>query len=377
MPYPVVGSGISTQVVATAEGTYGVAPSLASARSYEAKSETLELKKTTVQGEGLAAGRLYDRTKRRVLTNYMASGGLVLDCPTRQLAFWLQYMVGSFGQTLATPTQVGVTGIYKSVHQGIGGAQTVGGMLGHSFSIQKGVPTADGVVEPFTYVGGKVSDWEIKCSTGTIAELSLTVDARNELAGPFPNGGASASNDPLNAATPALATFATPTTGMGESLFHFRQMTLYTGGTPTYGSNLVTLPGQTAAANVKDIDLKHSVKYDSTRFFAGNQGFKAEQIENGFRAMTGSLTAEWLSSEAMYNAFAADTTTSLELTFTGSSVSTSNYLLDIIIPNIKLDGESPKVPGPAVVTQAVGFTGLDDETTCPIQVIYQSEDTAI
>jgi hypothetical protein len=97
MAYPIVGSGLDTQISATAESTYGVAPSLAAARSYEFKSETLELKKTTVQGQGLAAGHLYDRTRRRVLTNYDVSGGITMDCPTRQLAFWLQQMVGSFG----------------------------------------------------------------------------------------------------------------------------------------------------------------------------------------------------------------------------------------------------------------------------------------
>lgn len=79
----------------------------------------------------------------------------------------------------------------------------------------------------------------------------------------------------------------------------------------------------------------------------------------------------------MYNAFAADTTTSLQLTFVGPTVSTSNYLFDVLIPNIKLDGESPKAPGPAVITQSVSFTGSDDETTQPIQITYQSEDTAI
>ncbi len=377
MPYPVVGSGISTQVVATAEGTFGVAASLAAARSYEIKSETLELKKTTVQGEGLAAGHVYDRTKRRILTNYDVSGNMVLDCPTRQLAFFIQYMVGSFGQTLATPTQIGSTGIYQSIHQGVGGAQTVGSLFGHSMTVQKGIPTADAVVEPFTYCGTKISDWELKCSTGTIAELTLSFDARNELAGAYPNGGVSASGDPLNAATPALAAFATPTTGLGESVFHFREMTIYTGGTPTYTSNIVSLAGETAAANVKDIDLKHSVKFDNARYFAGNQGFKAEQIENGFRALTGTFTVEWLSSELMYNAYAADTTTSLELKFVGPTVGASNYVLDVIIPNIKLDGESPKAPGPAVITQSVGFTGLDDETTCPIQITYQSEDIVI
>lgn len=359
-----VASGIASQLVANGEGTFGVAASLASPHSYEFKNETLELKKTTVQGEGLHAGGLYDRTKRRVLTNFDVAGTVTMDCPTRQLAFWIQYMLGSFGQSNATPAQIGSTGIYKSIHQ-------PGAQLGHSLTIQKGVPTADnGTVEPFTYVGCKITDWEIKVATGQIAELSLTFDGRNELAG-------AGNSDPLNGSVPSLATWTLPSSGLGEKLFHFRQATLYTGGTPTLASGVVSLTGETAAANVRDVDIKHSLSFDNSRYFLGSQGFKAEQIENNYRKITGTFTAEWLSSEALYNAFAADTTTSLELQFVGDSVSTSSYVLDIIIPNIKLDGESPKVPGPAVITQSLSFSGLDDETTTPIQITYQSEDTAI
>lgn len=370
MPYPAVASGLATQIVAADEGTFGVAANLSAGRSYEIKSETLELKKTTVQGEGLAAGRVYDRSKRRVLTNYDMGGNIVLDLPTRQLAFWLPYMLGSWGQALSVPTQIGSTGVYQSIFQGLGGSQLTGGMLGHSFTVQKGVATADnGTVEPITEVGCKLSDWELKCSVGQIAELTLTVDGRNELAG-------AGNGDPLNGSIPSLATFGVPTSGLGESLFHFREATIYTGFSYTYGSNQIArcTNNTYAAAQIKDVDIKHTVKYDTSRFFLGSAGFKAEQIENAFRSMTGSFTAEWQSSQAWYNAFANDTTTSMELTFVGPTVGASQYLLDIIIPNIRLDGESPKVSGPAVVTQSVSFTGLDDETTCPIQVIYQSED---
>jgi hypothetical protein len=371
MPYPAVGSGLAAQILAVAEGTYGVAPSLAAARSYEFKSETLELKKNTVQGEGLAAGHLYDRTKRRVLTTFDVNGSITMDLPTRQLAYWLQFMVGSFGQSLATPAQISSSGIYQSVHQGIGGIQTTGGLLGHSMCIQKGVPDVSGVVDPFTYVGVKVSDWELKCATSAIAELTLTLDARNELGG-------AGNTDPLNVSVPALQSWAgPPTSGLGEGLFHFREATVYTGGTPTNTAGIISLAGTTAAGNVKDVDIKHTVKFDNARYFLGSSGFKAEQIENGFRSLTGSFTIEWLNSEAMYNAYAADTTTSLELNFVGPTVGGQTYLLQVIIPNIKLDGESPKVSGPAVVTQSVSFTGLDDEATVPIQIIYQSEDTAI
>jgi hypothetical protein len=358
-----VGSGLAAQFVATDEVTFGVAPSLAAARSYEMKSETMELKKTAVTGEGLAAGKVYQRTKRRVQTVYDSNGTVSLDLPTRQMAFWARHMVGSFGYTLVTPTQIASSGVYKSVHW-------PGPLGGKSFVMQKGVPATDATVEPFTYVGCKLASWEIACSVGAIASLTLNIDARNELAG-------AGNGDPLNGSVPGLAAFAVPVTGLGESVFHFKQATLFTGGTPTVAANIVSLVGTSAAGNIKDVTIQHSLALDNNRYFVGSGAFKGEQIENGYRHIGGSFVIEWLSSEAMYNAYAADTTTSLQLTFTGATVSTSNYLFDIIIPNIKLDGESPKVGGPQVVTESCQFTGLDDESTTPIQILYQSEDSAI
>jgi len=361
MPNIPVGSGLAAQLVTKDETTYGVAASLTSGvDSFEFDSDTLELKKTAVTGAGLAAGKVYERTKRRVVTNYDVTGDIVMDCPTRNLGFWLRYMIGDFTET---PTQIGSTGIYKTVFQ------PKSTQFGHSFTVQKGVPAVDtATVEPVTYVGCKLSGWSLATSVGAIAKLTLNIDARNELA-----GGMDA--DPLNASLPALATFATPTTGLGTSVFHFREATLFSGGTPALNTGIVSLTGATALGNVKDITVGQTFTYDTSRLFIGSSGFKSEQVENGYRKPTGSFTIEWLSSMAMYNAYAADTTTSLQLTFTGPTVSTSNYLLDIIIPNIKLEGESGKVAGPQVVTQQVNFTGYDDEATTPLQVTYQSEDT--
>lgn len=357
-----VGSGLAAQIVVKDESTYGVAPSLSSGiDSFEFLSETLELKKTAVTGHGLSAGQVYDRTKRRVVTNYAVTGDIKMDCPTRNLGFWLRYMIGGFG---GTPTEIGSTGIYQSMYQ------PVDNMQGHSFTLQKGVPTVDtATVEPFTYVGCKVTKWELSVATGGLAQLSLTIDGRNELAG-------DGNGDPLNSSVPSLATFALPTSGLGESVFHFREATLYSGGTPTMTDGTCSLSGETALGNVKTVNIQQEMTFDTNRMFVGSDGFKAEQIENGFRKLTGSFTIEWLSNEAIYNAYAVDTTTSLELKFVGATVSTSNYLLDIIIPNIKLEGESPKVPGPAVITQAANFTGLFDEATTQIQAIYQSEDSS-
>lgn len=361
-----VGSGISGQMVYKPETTYGVAPSLASNQPLEIKSETLELRKTTVQGEGLHAGGLYPRTKRRVLTNYAVQGGIVMDLPTRFIGNLIQGMVGSYGYTLATPAQVGVSGIYKSVHWPVSG-----GLQGHSLCFQKGVPAVDGTVMPHTFVGCKISDWEIAVQSGAIAQLTLNIDGRHELS----DAGVA---DPLNASPPTLATFnSTPGSGQDLSVFHFRQGTIFTGGAPTVASNAVSLSGTTALGNVKSANVKHAVSLDTSRYFIGSSGFKAEQIENGFRQISGELVVEFTSGQALYDAFAEDTTTSLQLTLTGATVSTSNYLLDIIIPNIKLEGETPKIPGPAVIDLACSFSGADDEATTPIQITYQTEDTTL
>src|SRR5215469_5000487 len=223
-----VGSGLAAQILAADETTYGVAASLTSPHSYEFKSETLELKKTTVVGEGLAAGHVYPRTRRRVLTNYDVNGAVNMEAPTRQLGFWLRYMIGDFTAS-TTPTQIGVSGIYSSVFQ------PRSTHFGHSFTLQKGVPTVDNAtVEPFTYVGCKLSKWEISVSTGNIAQIVLTIDGRNELAG-------AGNNDPLNASVPALANWNLPVNGLGEQLWHFREATLFNTGTPTMAASSVSL----------------------------------------------------------------------------------------------------------------------------------------
>ena len=430
-----VGSGLAAQLVVKDEATYGVAPALTSGiNSYEFKGETLELKKTTVDGEGLAAGRVYKRTRRRVLTNYDVTGDIVMEMPTRNLGWWARYMIGDFSNS--APVELASSGIYRTVFQ------PVSTQFGHSFTVQKGAPAVDATVEPFAYVGCKLSGWQLSVATGAIASLTLHVDGRNELAG-------AGNGDPLNGSVPALATWNPVTEGLGMSVFHFREAVVYTGGTPTMGAGktltppavpasgtpqsntagmnvwvtitngtgtvsavvvngvqvgtaagsyllpagqsitvtysagtitwtwaqaIVSLAGETAAGNIKDISLGQSFTLDANRIFVGTQGFKSEQIENGYRGVTGSFTVEWLSAESYYNAYAADTTTSIQLTFTGPTVGGQTYLADFIIPNIKLGGESVKVPGPAVLTQAVPFEGYDDEATVPIQFAYQSED---
>jgi hypothetical protein len=249
-----------------------------------------------------------------------------------------------------------------------------------SMTWQKGVPSADApgstVIEPFTYVGCKISDWEISVETGAIVQCQLTIDARNELGG-------AGNSDPLNGSVPSLAVFSEANIGSSTdpiNVYHFREGTLYTGGTPTLTSGVLTMAGQSTAANIKSCSFKETHALDTNRYFIGSSGFKAEQIENGFRQLTGAFVAEFLSAETYYNAFSADTTTGLQLTFVGGTAGTSGAntdTLSIIFPNIKLDGESPMVGGPGIVTENVTFTGLDDNATAPYQFEYISTDSTV
>jgi len=373
-----VNSGIGGQLLFAPESTYGQAADLSTtAYPLEFNSETIELKKTIVQGQGIHSGGLHNRGARRVLTNYTVSGGVTVDLPTRYLNPLLWLMFGSKANAAAQLTAVtDDTGAYSATH-------APGSMKGISGTFQKGVPSVDGSApNPFTYVGMKVTDWTLSVTTGAIATLALTFDGRNELAGtvgsaPETGNDGLGSGTPLNPTVPALATWNEAT---DNNVFHFREATLYTGGqlTTDATTGVTTVSNQTVAGNIKSAEIKYAMKLDTSRYFLGSNGFKAEPIDNGYRDITGQFVVEWLNSEAMYSAFATDTPTTLELSFVGPEIGTSgaDSEFSVLIPQVFLEGESPKISGPAVVTQTVPFTGLDDQVNNPIQAFYQTEDAS-
>lgn len=364
-----VNSGLGGQIVAAPESTYGVAVSLASATPYEFNSETLELKKNVLQGKGIRASALHNRASRRVVTYYSGGGGINLDLPTRGLNPWLYQMFGSKGQTLAALTEISTDGAYKAVH-------APGSLLGSSLTIQKGVASVDGTAaNPFTHTGVKFTDWTLSCAMGAIAELAVTIDSRNELAGSGTSG-QGVNGDTLNVyPVPALATFTEPA---NSNIFHFREASLITGAAVTTTGGVSSITSPATLGNVKGAQVKYGFHMDTERYFLGSAGFKAEPIENDYRDISGQFEIEWLNAETQYLAFTADAPIALELSFVGNVIGSAadHETLQILIPNVHLEGETPKVGGPAVITQTVPFTGLDDGTNNPIQATYITLDAS-
>jgi hypothetical protein len=352
-------SGLAGQWCAVDETTYGVAPTLTGAPFTIFDSDSIKLKKTTKEGAGIYAGALVAKSARRVLTEYMVQGAAPADLPAQGLNKWLYRMFGSFGQSNAVLTEDMSTAAYKAVH-------VPGDLTGHTFALQAGRPDISGTVAPFTYTGMKVSEWEISAAMGEIPKWTLTFEGRNELAG-------SGNGDPLNGSVPSLLTYSAPVGGV----FKWNQGTVFYGGTPSTTSGITTLASPTAAGNIKSFSVKMTRPMDTNRFSPELAGWRNEPLQNALLKITAQFEVEWLSTNAYYNAYANDTATAFSLAFTGPVIGTGSdhSSLGLLMSNIRLEGDSPSVSGPAVLTQTIPVTVYDDGTNSTLQATYWTLDT--
>lgn len=339
-----IASGLGSSLGVGVETTAGTAVSLT--RWLEYNSESLHLEKNVVQGAGLRGSGLFARAARRAYTTRTATGTVEMDCATRGLGPILQQIMGG------TSTSTLISGSsYQQVHQ-------PGSMVNRSLTVQKLVPNAAGTLVPFTYRGAKITDYEFSCEVGGILTLSVTFDAWDE----------------------STATAAGTPSYTSTDVFHFAQGTLKLGGTASTASNVVSVSGGTTVASVKGITVSGSNPLATDRYFLGSNGIKAEQLENDWRTVGGSMDAEFVSQAALYDAFAADTAMSLQLSFVGTTaISGANYpTMEITIPSIRLEGSAtPQVGGPDVIDMSVDFTGLDDGTNAAWQIRTVTADTAL
>lgn len=342
------GSGLSAQVGVGEESTWGTAVTVD--HFPEFNSEDVNYVKGILQGRGLyaAGAAAFDRASRRVVSTKSAGGTLTMDHATKKFNIFWKHMLGS------TPafTQQGATTAYTAVHtpvtkQGLG------------LTYQKGVPQTDGTVRAFTFNGGKVTDWEFSVNDGQIAQLVLTFDFQNV------------------ATAAALAAASYPA---GNEVFNFSQATvLKLGGTASTTSGVVSVAGGTQAVTLfSGISLKGTTPMKTDRYGLGNAGLKQEAILNDYPTITGTLDGEFTSRTEIWDLMQSDTSTALQLTFTGSQIAAPyNNTLDIILPAVKFDTADVSVGGPDIVTQSVPFTVLSDGVNAPIQVSITSTDTAV
>ena len=188
---PTYASGLSGQVGTVAE-TYGTPVTVT--RFWEFLSENFVFNPTWLDGMGLKAGQAFNRSTRTVVSQADVNGDLTMEHTigsasniiADSMGFWWKYALGS---TTTVGTVVLGTA-YKQIH-------TYGSKAGQFLTVQVGRPQISGItVQPFTYTGVKVTDFEFSCTDNQIAQLKLTMDGQTELTStglaaasyPTPNG---------------------------------------------------------------------------------------------------------------------------------------------------------------------------------------------
>lgn len=342
------GSGLDGQVGVVSEAAWGTP--LTVVRFPEFNSESLHKEVTWLEPAGLRVGTKAKRVSRIRQSRTWVEGDLEFDLATLGMGLFVKHMLGS---TVTATTQIGATTAYKQVH-------TPADFRGLGLTVQVGRPEpSTGTVRPFTFTGCKVISWEFTLEDNSYPTLKLSLDGKSES---------------------TATALATASYLAGASAFDFSQSTIKLGGTATTAAGETTIAGGTdlvTSTVVKSFSISGETPMNTERFGLGNAGLKAEPLENGIPTYTGSLGAEF-NRTALYDLYANNTTTALQMDLTGAAIGASNYLFSIICPAVKLKSAAPSVGGPEIVEMSTDFEVYNDETNPTIQIkIVSTEATVI
>lgn len=329
-----IGSGLGSSFGMVAESAYGtyVAPTT----WFEVGQPALRKVKNTVQGGAARAGAYARRGSMRYVTTEAGGGTLSLEVQNKRMGRLLNALMGGS----VTPTQQESTAAYLQTH-------ALADPTGKFYTMQVGVPDLGGTARPYTFLGSKVTAIEFSCGVDSSLTASVTVDAR----------------DVTEAETLAAPSYAT-----GVRVFHFGQM----------GLKLGTYDSEAAIQGVRRVTVRIERPHRTDRFYANNAGLKSEPVLNDWVNITGTIEADYITKADLADRFAADTSTALVWEFIGPTIETTyTEIFRIRLGQIFLDGDTPTVDGPDVVSTGYNFTAQDDGTNPVSSIIYQSTDTAL
>lgn len=323
--------GLLDQLGVKREAVYGT-PVVVD-RFLEFNSESIKRNKITLQSDAIRArGRHSRRGSRRVVTGRGAAGDIVFEVAPAGSGIWFEQALGKVVTT--QPDSVNAPTVFEHLF-------SVDFLWGKSLTVQVGREREDRTVVPFTYTGCKVPQLALAIDTNGFLIATAGIDAQDELTGE------------------ALAATSYPAT----TPFHFMQSSL-------------TLDAATVA-NVRSAGVTIANPLDTERYFIGSQGKKAQQRESDRVAVTGQLVVDFVSREALYDAYTADTPLELDLNFTGENISGAfNRALNINIPDIRLNGDTPNVGGAALPQMTVPFEGFENAASEDITILLRNTDSA-
>ena len=323
-----IGSGLASQFGMKEETVYGTPVTVDRFLEIESSSVLTTLGKV----ESPVLGSQYLKTGN--VSTYVsgAEGDIVLPVMSKGFGKLFRQLLGA-----SATAQVGVTAEYKHTF-----TPDASGGAGVSATVQLGKPDVTGTVNPFTYEGGKVTEWEFELEVGGVLKLTATWVFENVL---------------------TATSLASPSYATGRAQFLWTNATLSWGGSPVC---------------VKEFTLSGKRALDTERFCIGSTSRK-EPLLNGISEATAEATGEFASMDA-YNDFVAGTQRAMVLTVTGDTIPTTSNPYKLVFTFAAADlvdpGE-PEISGPEILEQPLNFRALDNGTDPVVKIEYHTDDTVI
>jgi hypothetical protein len=323
--------GIGTEV------TYGTAVNVN--KFFEITKEDIKGNYTRQQAAALSAAYV-DRSDRYAVARKGASGSVDIEVLSKGFGHWLRFMMGTVNTTGPAETSA-------YTHTG-----TIGNLYSDAFTVQVGRATLDGTVKPWTYEGGKVTDFSFQNQVDQTLSCSIGMDFEAESQPDSPTGAY------------ALQTVTLPTGA---------EVLAWQGGT-------ITVAGSTV--DISEISVKCDNSLNVDRFYINSAASKKEPTQDGKRAITWSFKTPyadntfWKKVAAATNSGAVGTIHAVwsGLNLLGTTIYPS---LTLDIPVARFDEGGPNVDGPGQIDQTFTGVGLYDGTNSALSVAYVSGDTTV
>lgn len=335
-------SGSLTRFGIGKESVYGTA--VAVSRGYEIISEDFRGSYPRVQAEALS-GSYVDRADRFAVNRKGASGTVTLEPFTRWFGDWLAAMMGQVATTGPVETNV-----YTHT-------ATMASLSGKSLTVQ--VLRADefDVTQPWTYEGGKVTNFEFSNSVDQTLRASIGLDFETE----------SNPDSPAGVYTKTTLAGAPLDTPANTQVLNWQYGYIAVGG---------------SEIEVSEISVRVDNALNVDRWMINQTALKKEPKQDGKRTVEWSFRTPYSNNtfwEKVSSATVAGSYATLNARWEGPILlGTTIYpSLELSIPVARFDEGGPVVEGPSQLEQTFSGVGLYDGTNSALSIIYKSGDITV
>lgn len=327
-----VGASVTIGNEGSSYGTYA-----APTRGLEFESESLEWKPNRTRSKAIYNGGLVPRVSGRATTTATVDGDIVTPVYTKGMGLWLGMIFGTMG---VVPVQQGVTAAYLQTH-------TLAANTGQSATIQVGRPSMDGTINPYTYLGCKVTKAVFEAKVNEPLRLTLTIDGKD---------------------VTEAQSYVVPTYQTGNPPLFFNQGQFTAGA---FGSEALV-------EGVRAVTLTFERKQRVDNFYLDGTGRKSAPVPNDYMTISGQLETDFRAKADFADVFYNDTPKSIILPFTGALIASSySYGITFKLPRCVFDAEPPKVAGLDILQPKMTFDVEYDDTNTPATCTYMSTDTTL